>query len=292
VGTLVDPPVAVDGAGYGVVSANTMAALGHRPRTPAGSFGVASFATDSGSPTSVRVDVGPGGYGVIGWVKDNASVELRRSQAGLATWTQTTAPLVGSPYLILGQDVAASATGQVMQVWSEEWPTVSFTQRHVIAQLFGTNNQPVGSAVELLPGGTMGATQVDPQVDFDATGNAIALFRDHMGVYASRYVPASGWGSAVTLSVIGTIQFSDPRLAVAADGKALAAWLQTDLLALGPGKELWTARYTPASGWAPTRRVSTPGIGVTSFDVGIDAAGGSLVVWKQADHAGLLTASP
>ena len=47
---------------------------------------------------------------------------------------------------------------------------------------------------------------------------------------------------------------AEPALAVAPDGRAVAAWI-------GPDRAVWAASRDPATAWQPAVRVSGPGAG-------------------------------
>jgi hypothetical protein len=299
VSSLVDPPVAVEGSGYGLAIAEDPQGLikgvGFRARAQNGVFAAASYSSVPVGSGDARADVAPGGYGAVGWtILSDDGLGLRHSVAGLTGWVG--APAYSFPGgTVNGQDVAVNASGQVLQVWAERQQDFgggggSVTQQRIAARLIGADNVQVGAVTLLVPFAN-GSAAAQPRVDFDASGNAIAVFRDAGAVYAVRYVPATGWGSPVQLSMDGSSGLGPSRLVVSANGSAVVAWTQEYWL--DPGfKELWVARHTPGTGWGDARRISTPQTPVSSFDLAMDATGGSLVIWKETTYAGLKSASP
>lgn len=117
------------------------------------------------------------------------------------------------------------------------------------------------------------------RVGVDDAGNAIAIWQqadeERYTVWASRYSPASSWGSPEPISLPGG-DAHRPELAVSATGDAVALWIQED----PSGLNLWSNRYVPGKGWGAAELVA-PEMpdGVGCNDVAIDASGNALAVW-------------
>jgi hypothetical protein len=134
------------------------------------------------------------------------------------------------------------------------------------------------------PSGGFGNT--DPHVEFDAAGNAMAVWSstvstsdgDFGSVFASRYVDGA-WQEPVSLAEYIFASASDARLGVAADGSAIAVWTQS-----GEENIVWVRRYAPDSGWGPPARLSAGFASRPAID--LDATGGAIVVWPQSTAAG------
>ncbi|BEP70817.1 hypothetical protein GmRootV35_53310 [Variovorax sp. V35] len=129
-------------------------------------------------------------------------------------------------------------------------------------------------------------------VGIDANGNAVAVWSQigpatRFSIYANRYTPAGGWGTAAlieTNEVVGSVD-GDPAVVVAASGESVAVWKRSD----GSSASLWTNRANASGTWTTaTELVPDTGTGhsIGAHDLAIDAAGNALLAWGQADLPG------
>jgi hypothetical protein len=149
-----------------------------------------------------------------------------------------------------------------------------------------------GTATSLAPDEDLqdGDTFRTPKVAFDAAGNAISIweqdreFGTGSEIFFSRYTAGGGWSTAgmipnASAPMPGQPSASTrrkPQLAVAANGNAVAAWVE-NVYAVA------VSFYTPASGWSNPEQIFdnlVNGLG-GNIDptVAIDASGNVLVVW-------------
>jgi hypothetical protein len=119
-----------------------------------------------------------------------------------------------------------------------------------------------------------------PHVAMDASGNALAVWQQSDGtiqhVMARRYVAGSGWETPEFLeSVAGDAL--DPRIAMNADGSALAVWMHFETKL-----EAWANRYTPGAGWGVAERIGPESASnQQALQVAMDARGNGIAVWQQ-----------
>lgn len=128
----------------------------------------------------------------------------------------------------------------------------------------------------------------------DAQGNAMVVWSQdetrvgRYSVWANRWTPSSGWGTASALesnSIIGG-QDRDAIVRVAPNGEALVVWRQS----ANTSVNLWSTRYTPGSGWSgPGVIVPDAGIdqAIGEIDLAMDANGNALLAWGQNDFVGV-----
>jgi hypothetical protein len=124
-----------------------------------------------------------------------------------------------------------------------------------------------------------------PRVAIDASGRALAVWQQFDGantnILASRYVPGTGWGAPELLES-RTGETFHARIAMNADGSALAVWLQFELQKF----KVWSNRYAPGSGWGIAERIGPDGLTTHEApQVAIDAHGNGIAVWQQYDGA-------
>jgi len=171
--------------------------------------------------------------------------------------------------------IAIDADGNAMAVWSQS----DGTRNNIRANRY-TPGSGWGTAERIETGGD---DAYSPQIALDANGNALAVWRQYDGtrynIWANRYTAGSGWGTAELIETVsGDAYF--PKVAIDANGNALAVWYQSD----GTRNNIWANRYTPGSGWGHAERIETDDAGnAEDPQIAIDADGNALAVWSQSD---------
>lgn len=126
---------------------------------------------------------------------------------------------------------------------------------------------------------------LDPQVVVHASGNALAVWYQltssgRSDIWANRYTPAAGWGTAELIETDDNGTAQDVQVAIDAAGNAVAVWRQHD----GTRHNIWANRYDAASGWGTAEQIETNNVGdAYSPRVALDAAGNAIAVWHQFD---------
>jgi hypothetical protein len=142
-------------------------------------------------------------------------------------------------------------------------------------------------AVEFLSAGGLNAS--DPDVAFDSSGNAIAvwtLFDGTNNRIQAAFRPAAGpWQSAVTLSATGG-DGDDPQISFDSAGNALAVWSRFG----PPGSAVVQASIRPPSGsFGAVQDLSIPG--QEAFEARASAGpsvdDNAAVCWTRSDGSGL-----
>jgi hypothetical protein len=173
--------------------------------------------------------------------------------------------------------VAVDPAGNALAVWEQS----DGTRYNILANRYTTGSG--WGSPELLETDNAGDA-LDPEIDFDADGNAMAVWRQSDGtrynIWANRYTAGSGWGSAALIETDNTGGAQNPQIAVDAAGNALAVWIQFD----GTVYNIWANRYTAGSGWGSAALIETDNAGSAhNPQVAIDPAGNALAVWTQSD---------
>jgi hypothetical protein len=120
---------------------------------------------------------------------------------------------------------------------------------------------------------------------FSATGTGLAAWSAGTTrlaeVAANRFDPASGWGSPEVLWAAGSDDLSNPALAVASSGMALAAWAE----GLSGERQLWWTTFDPRRGWAVAQPMGLQGQArlLYGIRVALNAAGHGFLFWTQND---------
>ena len=133
-----------------------------------------------------------------------------------------------------GSQVAVDAAGNALAVWHQSDGTRDSIRANRYTAGSGWGN---AALIETNAGGA-----VEPQVAFDAAGNALAVWYQSDGtrnyIWANRYTLGSGWGSAARIETNAGDVYS-PQVAVDAAGNALAVWNQSD----GIHFNIWANRF-------------------------------------------------
>jgi len=127
----------------------------------------------------------------------------------------------------------------------------------------------------------------DPQIAVHANGNALAVWYQSSSsgrsdIWANRYTPASGWGTAELIETNDSGSASDVRIAMDVAGNAIAVWRLHD----GTRTNIWANRYDATNSWGTAQLIETNDAGnASSPRVALDPAGNAIVVWHQFDGA-------
>jgi hypothetical protein len=122
------------------------------------------------------------------------------------------------------------------------------------------------------------------QVAFDASGNALAVWRQSDGmrnnIWANRYSPSTGWGAAEVIETDNAGSGGNPQVAFDASGNALVVWQQSD----GARTNVWSNRYSPGTGWGAAELIETNNTGdAIDPQLALESSGDAMVVWSQDD---------
>ena len=173
--------------------------------------------------------------------------------------------------------ISIDADGNAIAVW-HQWDGTRYNIR--------ANRYIPGSGwgeAELIETDDAGGA-FSPQIAIDTNGNAIAVWFQWDGtrknIWANRYIPGSGWGTAELIETNDAGDALDPQIAIDNDGNAIAVWNQWN----GTRKNIWTNRYASGSGWGTAELIETDDAGDASGpQIAIDTDGNAITVWYQSD---------
>jgi hypothetical protein len=168
-------------------------------------------------------------------------------------------------------EVAFDNDGNAIAVWTQyadDGTQNVIADRYVIGNGWGTP--------EVINGGALTTNQFGPKIDFDAQGNAIAIWQANQNgvtlLWSNRYVAASGWGNAQIVQSDPSSNAFSAQLAVSDNGSAFAVWEQAD--------SAYVSRYVVNSGWQNSIALNTTTNGYGP-QVAVNATGEALAVWAQ-----------
>jgi len=208
------------------------------------------------------------------------SIQATRYDAASGDWAITGLTETGN--IIADADeaqIAFGANGNAIAVWAQS----DGSRYNIWANRYDAASGTWGTAGLIETDDAGGANS--PQIAIDANGNAIAVWHQSDGsqdnIWANRYQPGLGWGTAELIEVDDAGYAFEAQIAFDANGNAIAVWRQHD----GTRYNIQANRYDAASGsWGTAKLIETDDAGGARFpQIAIDASGNAIAVWQQFD---------
>lgn len=165
--------------------------------------------------------------------------------------------------------VAFDTNGNAMAVWQQSDGTRHniWARRYVAGSGWGVAG--------LIEADDAGDAQL-PQLAFDASGNAMAVWQQFDGsannIWVNRYQANAVWGSAEPIDN-GSDDATVPQIALEAGGNGLAVWQQ--------GSNLWSNRYLAGIGWGGAVSIESGNGAAKTPQIVMDGDNNALAVWPQ-----------
>ncbi len=179
--------------------------------------------------------------------------------------------------ILRGAQIAIDPQGNAVVVWMQDDGTRFniWANRFVPGVGWGT--------AELIETDDAGFAS-DPQIVMDPAGNAIAAWEQRddtrrFNIWANRFVPGGGWGTAVLIETDDAGTADRPQVAVDPQGPAIAVGRQSD----GTRDNLWANRFVPGVGWGTAELLETDENILRGAQIAIDPQGYVVAVWSQGD---------
>lgn len=293
-GNAVGPKISVDATGNAVVVWQQRAGgdfsqwniFANHYRISTGTWATTpeNIATNTGDATSPKVAVDASGNGIAVWRQlDDTANNFKQFNVWANRYTASTTSW-GTPTLIEsddtgsadGPEVAMDSSGNAMAVWSQK----VFAWNSIVANRFDARTGSWGTAT--LAETNDGSNAKFPKVAVDATGNAVAVWREDTmpsRIASNRFnVGAGAWGMAVLIDT-GASTATMPDVAMDGAGNAFAAWRQ--------GDDAMVNRFNAGTAtWGAPALIETNNMGpegVNDVVIAADTVGNAIVVWDQFD---------
>jgi hypothetical protein len=178
--------------------------------------------------------------------------------------------------------VSLDSSGNAIAVWSQYNGSVN----DIYSNRFDGNDWGTAEPIET----GAGSASSRPQVAFDSSGNAIAVWRQNesggFSIWANRF-DGNDWGIAELIETsAGGAEF--PQIAVSSNGNAIAVWQQED--SSGDPVNIWANHFdvnrSGGPGWGTAELIETNDDDALEAQVGIDGNGHAIAVWRQSDGSG------
>jgi len=209
------------------------------------------------------------------WVDYNGTTfDLKASRYVVGSGWGTPSFLETSAYGVLAPKLAVDGAGNAVAIWRQSTGTTNhlYANRFVVGSGWGT-----AQMIDSLPDEVY-----NPAIAVDTSGNLEALWTQSNGtyndLYASRFVPGTGWGTPFKVTGDDNRGVGVPRVAAGPSGEFVAAWNQYN----GVEYQMMVSRYD-AAGWATPVNLSasfTVGGGQAGH-VAVDGSGRAVVVWEE-----------
>ena len=234
-----------------------------------------------------RIAVNSSGNAIIvGRDSSNQNLWASHYTPGTGWSTASTIETIGGGGATFHQ-LAIDKDGNGMLVWESYVGTeISIWAKYYTA---ASSSWETSGAIE-----NDGGTAYAPQVAFDPSGNAIAVWRwqfddgttfPKYNIWANRYVKGTGWGTATLIEP--NDDNSDaypPQLGIDANGNAIAVWYQSN-----GDSYIYANRYTAGAGWGTAEIIDNNDKSTDhNPDVAVDPAGNAIAVWQQYEGSTFL----
>jgi hypothetical protein len=175
--------------------------------------------------------------------------------------------------------VAFDSSGNAIAVWQQNDGSVD----NIMANRFdGTAWGSDAVLVQIEDAGDA----VSPQVAFDSSGNAIAVWSQNDGsvdnIMANRF-DGTAWGTAESIEAdAGDAAF--PQIAFDSSGNAIAVWSQNNVAETDPVDNIIANRFN-GTVWGTAESIEADAGNAASPQVAFDSSGNAIAVWSQNNVA-------
>lgn len=238
--------------------------------------------SDGGSAYAPRISVDDKGNAIAVWSQyiDGGQYMLANHYTAGGGW--------GSPELIESEAggvsspfVGTDAQGNGMAMWAK----FDGTRFNVWVNHYNSESRAWGTAYLLENDDTFSAS--DPQVVFEANGDAVAMWVSFQNLWVKRYdAAASMWGTPEVISSDTNGAIDSVDMGMDADGNIVAVWSQYHSRSGDPYRyNMWANRYNATDdSWGTAALLEHDDVtDVRNPSIGVDSRGNALVVWNTTE---------
>ena len=166
------------------------------------------------------------------------SIWSNRYTAGIGWGTAAVIQINAGP--AYSPQIAIDASGNALAVWWQSGGTRLniWSNRYSAGTGWGT-----AALIETDNAGMFSNPPFSPEIAFDATGNALAVWLAPDGtrsnIWSNRYTAGTGWGTAALIETDNVGNAGRPQIVIDTNGNALAVWQQYD----GTRDNIWSNRF-------------------------------------------------
>jgi len=235
---------------------------------------------DTSAAIDPQVSFDNNGNAISVWTQGSpTSIYANRFDASTGTWSGA-ALIESASGAASAPQIAFDTSGNAFAIWVQNDGTrfSIYTNRYDA----GTNTW---AGAELIEVGSDGGA-FSPQISFDASGNAIAVWRQFSGatfsIFANRYdATTSAWLGETLLENDDSGAADLPQIAMDTSGNAFAVWQQTDVNGF---TNAYVNRYDLATNtWSGATTLDAIDGAASAAQVATDSNGNAIAVWVQVD---------
>ncbi len=227
---------------------------------------------ETGANRAPQVAVDPGGNAMVVWCRVTnvcRAIHAERYVVG-AGWREFGVAYANSTRVLGDPRVAVDRGGNATVVWAQD---DRYSNIYSNRYLEGSG----WTAARRIEAEDSGDALV-PQVAVDPAGDAIAVWQQANGtlesVWANRYDIGSGWGTAQAIETYNAGDAVSPRVAVDAQGNAVAVWSQGLAVDI-----VYANRYVVGTGWGTPEVIGDVVEDSGDPQVAVDPIGNAVAVW-------------
>lgn len=198
-------------------------------------------------------------------------VHYNKYSSSTAIWGNMQTLTSSTNNAITDLKIAMDNSGNAIAIWNLDVPGGN---KDLMASFFnGTSWDGTPTQIDL----DVGVNNLSaPQIAFDGSSNAIAIWLENGSVYANRY--NGSWGTALDIDA-GVGNVTSPQLAVFDNGNAIAVWAEDDGAA-GP-YDIYVSHYDATlDSWGSATPLGNTVTGSLP-QVAVSDSGDAMVVWLQ-----------
>jgi len=244
-------------------------------RFDGGTWGTAELIENdnAGSAEKPQVAMAPDGTAIAVWRQyDGAQFSIWANWFDGGTWG--TAELIENDNAGSAEkpQVAMAPDGTAIAVWRQS----DGTRYNIWANRFDGGTWGTAEPIE-----SNGGNADYPQVAMDTDGRAMAVWHQYDGTRAdiwANWFNGGTWGSAELIESDNAGNAIEPKIAMSADGTAMAVWHQSD----GTRYNIWANRFDGGS-WGTADPIESNDGGAFDPEIAINPDGTAIAVWQQSD---------
>ncbi|MFN0304039.1 MAG: Ig-like domain-containing protein [Burkholderiales bacterium] len=232
---------------------------------------------DTGDAESPQIAIDSSGNAIAVWQQwDGVRISIFANRYSGGSWGSALPIETDNAGNAAGPKIAIDGNGNATVVWYQS----DGARANIWSNRYSANNG-WGSA-QLIESDNAGSA-LNPEVAVDVNGNAMAVWQQSDGtrdnIWANRS-SAGIWGAAVQIETDNADNARNPRIALDANGNAIAVWFQSD----GLRTNISANRYVAGSGWGTAQLIETDNAGPAEYPrIAFDINANATVVWHQSD---------
>ncbi len=233
----------------------------------------ADFGSATAFDVTPRVAIDPRGNAVIAWNATTRALRAVFLDAASRSWDAPAQLSRRGREISANPRVAIDLRGRAVVTWADDRPAEDPSVPAAVLASTRSFDSRAWTAPIRIGAGT------EPDVATDPAGGATATWAATPGIASASLTAAGFWGAAVPVSRSS----GDARIAIDAQGNALAVWSST----IPSGYMALKAAFRPAgaTSWQATTRLAAATVFVTDWSTATGPRGSAAVAWIASDGA-------